>query len=80
MAGYFCAWSIDDLETPTALTVALTLTATGRGTKPTTRQALQAADRQWHVNGIELTEPGIWTATVDTILRSNRIWNLLPRF
>jgi hypothetical protein len=62
----------DDLETLAALTVTIILTAPRPGSKPITRLALRDAVGQWHVDGIELTEPGNWTATVDAVLRSNR--------
>jgi copper resistance protein D len=62
----------DNLETLAAQTVTLTLTAPRPGSKPITRPALQDAEGEWHVDRIELTEPGSWMATVDAILRSNR--------
>jgi putative copper resistance protein D len=62
----------DDLTTLAALSVTLTLTAPARGSKPITRRALQDADGEWHVDGINLTEPGNWTVTVNAFLRSNR--------
>jgi copper resistance protein D len=62
----------DDLETLSAREVTLTLTAPTPGSKPTTRKALQDADEEWHVDGIELSQPGNWTVTVDAVLSSNR--------
>ncbi len=62
----------DDLEALVAQTVTLTLAAPRLGSKPITRLALQDADGEWDVDGVELTEPGNWTATVDAILPSKR--------
>ncbi len=62
----------DDLETLPAREVTLTLTAPARGSKPTTHVALQDPDGEWHVDGIQLSEPGNWTVTVDAVLSSNR--------
>lgn len=62
----------DDLETLPAREVTLTLTAPTPGSKPITRTAFQDSDGEWHVDGIELSQPGNWTVTVDAILTSNR--------
>jgi len=61
----------DELKLLAAQTVTLTLAPPKRGGKPVTRPALLDAAGQWHVDGIELTEPGNWTVTVDANLRSN---------
>jgi len=62
----------DDLETLPAQAVTLTLTAPTPAGKPISRAALQDSDGEWHVDGIELTEPGNWTVTVDALLATNR--------
>jgi copper resistance protein D len=59
----------DDLETLNARDVTLTLTAPKAG-KPTTRVASQDSDGAWHVDGVELTEPGNWTVTVRAVRSS----------
>ena len=59
----------DDLETLDARDVTVTLTAPIAG-KPTTRVASQDSDGAWHVDGIELTEPGNWTVAVRAVLSS----------
>jgi putative copper resistance protein D len=56
----------DDLETLDARDVTLTLTAPKAG-KPITRVASQDSDGAWHVDGVELTEPGNWTVTVRAV-------------
>jgi copper resistance protein D len=62
----------DNLTTLAVRDVTLTLTTpTGTG-KPITRPALQDPNGEWHVDGIELSEPGNWTVTVDALLNSNR--------
>ena len=61
----------DDLETLDAREVTLTLTAPMAG-KPTTRIASRDPDGAWHVDGVELTEPGNWTVTVRAVLGSGR--------
>ena len=47
--------------------VSLTLTAP-TASQPTTRPARQGRDGAWQVDGIELSEPGNWTVTVDVAL------------
>jgi len=59
----------DDLETLDARDVTVTLTAPMAG-KPTTRVASQDSDGAWHVDGIELTEPGNWMVAVRAVLSS----------
>jgi copper resistance protein D len=48
--------------------VSLTLTAPAAAGKPTPRPAQQGRDGAWQVDGIELSEPGNWTVTVDVAL------------
>jgi copper resistance protein D len=59
----------EDLETLDARDVTLTLTAPMAG-KPTTSVASQDPDGAWHVDGVELTQPGNWTVTVRAVLTS----------
>jgi copper resistance protein D len=59
----------EDLETLDARDVTLTLSAPMAG-KPTTRVASQDPDGAWHVDGVELTQPGNWTVTVRAVLTS----------
>jgi copper resistance protein D len=58
----------EDLNTLAASAVTLTLTAPTPGSKPTTRDATKDSDGVWHVDGIELTEPGNWTVSVGAVL------------
>jgi putative copper resistance protein D len=48
--------------------VSLTLTAPAAAGKPIPRPAQQGRDGAWQVDGIELSEPGNWTVTVDVAL------------
>ncbi|MGA8498791.1 MAG: copper homeostasis membrane protein CopD [Xanthobacteraceae bacterium] len=48
--------------------VSLTLTAPAAASNPTPRPAQQGRDGAWQVDGIELSEPGNWTVTVDVAL------------
>ena len=57
----------NDLETLDAREVTVTLTAPTAG-KPTTRVASRDPDGAWHVDGIELTQPGNWTVSVAAAL------------
>ncbi len=52
--------------------VSMTLTAPGATANPTTLPALQRRDGAWEVDGIELSEPGNWTVTVDVVLDANK--------
>jgi putative copper resistance protein D len=60
----------EDLASLAASELTLTLTAPTPGSKPTTRAASQDADGVWHVDRIELSEPGNWTVAVDAVLTS----------
>jgi copper resistance protein D len=60
----------EDLATLAASELTLTLTAPTPGSNPTTRAAAQDADGVWHVDRIELSEPGNWTVSVDAVLAS----------
>jgi copper resistance protein D len=59
----------DDLETLDARDVTVTLTAPMAG-KPTTRVASQDPDGVWHVDGVDLTEPGNWMVAVRAVVGS----------
>ncbi len=48
--------------------VSLTLTAPAAASQPTPLLARQRRDGAWQVDGIELSEPGNWTVTVDVVL------------
>jgi putative copper resistance protein D len=58
----------EDFAALEARQVSLTLTAPGAASQPTTRPARQGRDGAWQVDGIELSEPGNWTVTVDVAL------------
>jgi putative copper resistance protein D len=58
----------DDFEALNARQVSLTLTAPAAASQPTPLRARQGRDGAWQVDGIELTEPGNWTVTVDVAL------------
>jgi copper resistance protein D len=62
----------DDLETLAARDVTLSLTAPTPGSKPTARRASKDADGVWHVEGIQLGEPGNWTVSVDAVLSPDK--------
>jgi putative copper resistance protein D len=51
-----------------AQSLTFTLTPPGAGGKSITRRAVQDADQAWQVDGIELSEPGNWTVTVNAVL------------
>jgi len=44
------------------------LTAPTAASQPTPRPAQLGRDGAWQVDGIELSEPGNWTVTVDVVL------------
>jgi putative copper resistance protein D len=58
----------EDFEALEARQVNLTLTAPSAAGNPTPRPALQRRDGAWQVDGIELSQPGNWTVTVDVLL------------
>jgi copper resistance protein D len=58
----------DDFEALNARQVSLTLTAPAAASQPTPLRARQGRDGAWQVDGIEFTEPGNWTVTVDVVL------------
>jgi putative copper resistance protein D len=60
----------EDFGTLAAQSLTFTLTPPGAGGKPITRPAVQDADQAWQVDGIELSEPGNWTVTVNAVLSS----------
>ncbi len=62
----------DDLETLEAREVTVSLTAPSAGSKPITRVAARGPGEEWHVDGVDLSEPGNWTVTVDAVLSSGR--------
>jgi putative copper resistance protein D len=61
----------DDFNVIPAHALTLTLTPPA-GIKPITRAAVQDSDAAWHVDGIELSQPGNWTVTVSTVLGSGK--------
>jgi hypothetical protein len=60
----------EDFGALAAQAVTVTLTPPAAGGKPVTRTAVQDADQAWQVDGIELSEPGNWTVTVNAVLGS----------
>jgi putative copper resistance protein D len=58
----------EDFEALEAQAVTFTLTPPAAGSKPTTHLASQDSDGAWQVDGIELSQPGNWTVTVDAVL------------
>jgi putative copper resistance protein D len=62
----------DDFNVIPAHALTLTLTPPAPGSKPMTRSAVQDPDAAWHVDGIELSQPGNWTVTVSTVLGSGK--------
>jgi hypothetical protein len=59
-----------DFGTLAVQSVTFTLTPPGTGGKSITRPAVQDVDQAWQVDGIELSEPGNWTVTVNAVLGS----------
>ena len=59
-----------DFGTLAAQSMTFTLTPPGTGGKSITRRAVQDADQAWQVDGIELSQPGNWTVTVNAVLGS----------
>ncbi len=62
----------EDFEALDARQVSLTLTAPAAAGNPTPRPARQGRDGAWQVDGIELSEPGNWTVSVDVVLDGNK--------
>ncbi|HLN38764.1 MAG TPA: copper homeostasis membrane protein CopD [Xanthobacteraceae bacterium] len=62
----------EDFAALEARQVSLTLTAPAAASQPTTRPARQGRDGAWQVDGIELSEPGNWTVSVDVVLDANK--------
>jgi putative copper resistance protein D len=58
----------DDFEALNARQVSVTLTAPTAASQSTTRPARQDRDGAWQVDGIEFSEPGNWTVSVDIAL------------
>jgi putative copper resistance protein D len=58
----------EDFEALEARQVSLTLTAPGATGNPTSLPARQGRDGAWQVDGIELSQPGNWTVTIDVVL------------
>jgi putative copper resistance protein D len=52
--------------------VSLTLIAPAAPGNPTPHPARQGRDGAWQVDGIELSQPGNWTVTVDAVLDTNK--------
>jgi len=62
----------DDLETLAASEVTLTLAAPTPGSKPISRAASKDSDDLWHVDGLQLSESGIWTVSVGAVLSPDK--------
>jgi copper resistance protein D len=62
----------EDLEALDVKGVTLTLTPPAAGDKLVTRIAAQDPDAAWHVDGLELPQPGTWTASVDAVLGTGK--------
>jgi copper transport protein len=62
----------DDFDPLGAQTLTLALTAPAAGSSPVTRTATQDDSGAWVVDGIELSQGGNWTVTVDAGLGANR--------
>jgi copper transport protein len=62
----------EDFEALEARQVSLTLTAPTAAGNSTPRPAGQGRDGAWEVDGIELSEPGNWTVSVDVVLDGNK--------
>ena len=60
-------WDADENELD-ARQLTLTLAPPAAGSKSITRPALQDSDGLWHVDGIELSQPGNWMVTIDAVL------------
>jgi len=62
----------EDFEPLDAQTLTFTLTAPEPGSKPQPHIAVLNANGAWQIDGIDLSEPGNWTAEVDAVLAQNR--------
>ncbi|MGC1445159.1 MAG: hypothetical protein WA837_06800, partial [Xanthobacteraceae bacterium] len=60
----------EDLEPLAARDLKFSITAPVPGSTPTTHTAVQDSDGAWQIDGLELTQPGNWTVTVDADLSS----------
>jgi putative copper resistance protein D len=60
-------WNAEENELD-AQQLTLTLASPAGGVPPITRPAVQDADGLWHVDGIELSQPGNWMVTVTAVL------------
>jgi copper resistance protein D len=60
----------EDFEPLAARDLKFSVAAPAAGSTPTTHTAVQDSDGAWQVDGIDLTQPGNWTVTVDTDLAS----------
>ena len=58
----------EDFKLLEAQKVTLSMTPPTSGSVPTTLVAAEDADGAWQVDGIELSQPGNWTVTVDVVL------------
>jgi copper transport protein len=61
----------DDFEPLDAREVKFSVTPPAGRAKQSARIAVQDADGAWQIDGIELSQPGNWTVTVDAALGSN---------
>jgi copper resistance protein D len=61
----------DDAEPLDAREVTLSIAPPGAGGRPSTRVAAKDPDGAWQVDGLELSQPGNWMATVEAVLPSN---------
>ena len=62
----------ENFSTLDAQQLTITLTAPAPGSKPLTFAAAADSDGAWHVDGIELSQPGNWTVTVNALLGPGR--------
>ena len=62
----------EEFEPLAAQKVTLALTTPVAGSKPVIRAASQDEDGNWQIDGIELSQPGNWMATIDAELGPKR--------
>jgi copper resistance protein D len=62
----------DDLETLSAKSVTLTLTAPANSSSPATQNAAQQPDSAWIVDDVQLMEAGNWTVEIDADLADGK--------